>query len=94
MHLSYFLYMNDSLDKRIERAVTHPDFIKKVADESRTEKFFFSHEYHLTAKANTKQRWVSGTNMVGDHKQRPLARNVLLTFDLPPGKEPKQHPYQ
>ena len=33
--LAIFFYINDSLDKRIERAVTHPDFIKKVADESR-----------------------------------------------------------
>jgi hypothetical protein len=29
------LYMNDSLDKRIQAAVNHPDFLKKVADESR-----------------------------------------------------------
>ena len=35
MELAVFFYMNDSLDKRIERAVNHPDFIKKVADETR-----------------------------------------------------------
>ena len=30
--LAIFFYMNDSLDRRIERAVNHPDFLKKVAD--------------------------------------------------------------
>lgn len=33
--LAVFFYMNDSLDKRIEKTVNHPDFIKKVADETR-----------------------------------------------------------
>jgi hypothetical protein len=33
--LAIFFYMNDSLDKRIDKAVNHPDFLKKVADESR-----------------------------------------------------------
>ncbi len=33
--LAIFFYMNDSLDKRIETAVKHPDFIKKVAEASR-----------------------------------------------------------
>ena len=33
--LTIFIYMNDSLNKRIENAVNHPDFIKKVADQSR-----------------------------------------------------------
>lgn len=33
--LAVFFYMNDSLNKRIEMAVNHPDFIKKVADETR-----------------------------------------------------------
>lgn len=33
--LAIFFYMNDSLDRRIERAVNHPDFLKKVADVSR-----------------------------------------------------------
>ena len=33
--LAIFFYMNESLDKRIAKAMTHPDFIKKVADEYR-----------------------------------------------------------
>lgn len=32
--LAVFFYMNDSIDKRIERSINHPDFIRKVADES------------------------------------------------------------
>lgn len=33
--LAIFFYMNESLDKRIEKAVNHPDFIKKVAEQTR-----------------------------------------------------------
>lgn len=33
--LAVFFYMNDSIDKRIENTINHPDFIKKVADEIR-----------------------------------------------------------
>ena len=33
--LAIFFYMNDSLDRRIGRAVNNPDFLKKVADVSR-----------------------------------------------------------
>ncbi len=33
--LAIFFYMNESFNKRIENAVNHPDFIKKVADQIR-----------------------------------------------------------
>ena len=33
--VAIFFYMNDSIDKKIQAAVNHPDFLKKVADESR-----------------------------------------------------------
>ena len=33
--LAIFFYMNDSLNKRIEEAINHPDFLRKVADEVR-----------------------------------------------------------
>lgn len=33
--LAIFFYMNDSLNKKIETAISHPDFVKKVADEIR-----------------------------------------------------------
>ena len=33
--LFIFFYMNDSLDKRIEKAISHPDFITKVAESTK-----------------------------------------------------------
>ncbi len=33
--VAVFFYMNDSFDKRIEAAVNHPDFVKRVAEEIR-----------------------------------------------------------
>jgi hypothetical protein len=33
--ITIFFYMNDSIDKRIEKAINHPDFIKKVAEQTK-----------------------------------------------------------
>ncbi|OPY88864.1 MAG: hypothetical protein A4E71_00194 [Smithella sp. PtaU1.Bin162] len=33
--LAVFFYMNDSLDKRIDKAINHPEFIKKVAEQTK-----------------------------------------------------------
>jgi hypothetical protein len=33
--LGVIFYMNDSLDKRIDKAINHPEFIKKVAEQTK-----------------------------------------------------------
>ncbi|WP_169309372.1 hypothetical protein [Desulforhopalus sp. IMCC35007] len=42
--LTIFFYMNDSLDKRVEKAINHPDFIKKVAEYSKLPMLIFNED--------------------------------------------------